>query len=148
MNVKIKKEMLGSIGILLLAPLFLCFHIGCSENASSKNVTQPAFSPDPGFYNTVVSVSLSSETVDAKIFYTISRGTISTPPLDPTDPSTGDIQYSTVIQLSTNKSVTKIKAIAIKPGMQDSAVSEATYTIDFSTATAVWGNAIWGIHKW
>lgn len=81
-------------------------------------VATPTFSPGAGEYNTQQSVTISTETPDATIYYTT----------DGSDPKTSGTKqtYSAAIAVSTT---TTIKAIAVKGGMDDSYVAEATYTI-------------------
>ena len=82
----------------------------------------PTFSPAAGTYNSAQSVTISSETNDATIYYTT----------DGTDPSSSSTQYTTAISVS--ESMT-IKAIAVKDGNNDSEVATAAYTINTSVAT-------------
>ncbi|MFA6127554.1 MAG: chitobiase/beta-hexosaminidase C-terminal domain-containing protein [Bacteroidales bacterium] len=84
-------------------------------------VDAPDFSPAPGTYNTIQSVSLTSTTLGASIRYT----------LDGTTPSesTGTV-YSSPISID---ATTTIKAIAYKAGMTASSVVTGTYTIQLQT---------------
>ncbi len=78
----------------------------------------PTFDPESGTYNSDKSVEISCTTNGAEIYYTT----------DGTDPTKNNSKkYSVPIVVS--KTIT-IKAIAVKNGMDDSAVSTATYTIN------------------
>ena len=79
-------------------------------------VETPTFSPASGTYTGTQSVTLSSKTEGATIYYTTNG----------TAPTTSSTKYTGAITVS---STTTIKAIAVKDGMKDSAVSSATYTI-------------------
>ncbi len=79
-------------------------------------VTAPTFSPVGGTYTTAQNVTISSTTNGATIYYTTDGST----------PTTGSTRYTGPISVS---STTSIKAIAVKDGMQNSAVSQATFTI-------------------
>ncbi len=84
-------------------------------------VKAPSFTPGGGTFTSAQSVTISSETPDADIFYT----------LDGSDPTaTSGTPYSEPV--SVTKTLT-IKAIAVKPGMRDSDISSATYTIGSDT---------------
>ncbi|MFA5646062.1 MAG: chitobiase/beta-hexosaminidase C-terminal domain-containing protein [Candidatus Ratteibacteria bacterium] len=76
----------------------------------------PSFTPLPGTFDSAVEVSLSSETPNAIIYYT----------LDNTEPSESSFLYTSAIVIT---STTTIKAKAYKEGMDASPVSSATYTI-------------------
>ena len=78
-------------------------------------VEAPTFSPAAGTYTEAQSVTLSSETSGATIYYTT----------DGTEPTTESTQYTAAIAVSTT---TTIKAIAVK-GSDVSTVASATYAI-------------------
>ena len=82
-------------------------------------VAAPTFSPGGGTYTTAQSVTISSTTGGATIYYT----------LDGSTPTTSSNVYSATISVS---STTMIKAIAVKDGTSSS-VSSATYTISSTT---------------
>ncbi len=84
--------------------------------AVKPTVSTPVADPVSGAtFSTTQSVTLSCATEGATIYYTT----------DDSTPTISSIPYSTPISLS---ATTTIKAIAIKNGMQNSAVMEATYT--------------------
>ena len=85
-------------------------------NIPPQTVATPAFSPDAGTYTEAQSVTISCETTGATIYYTT----------DGSDPSASSTAYSGAITVG---ETTTIKAIAVKEGMTDSAVTSATYTI-------------------
>lgn len=81
-------------------------------------VKTPTFSVEEGFYTETKSVSISCETTEATIKYTI----------DGTTPSElNGLEYSEPISV---EQTTTIKAIAIREGYDDSEVATATYTIN------------------
>ncbi len=79
-------------------------------------VANPIFSLAGGEYEGAQTVKISCTTADATIYYTI-NGDV---------PSTSSNVYSDPITISEN---TTIKAYAVKNGLEDSEVVEATYTI-------------------
>jgi hypothetical protein len=80
----------------------------------------PTFSIAGGSYSTDQAVTLSA-TSGATIYFTT----------DSSDPSTASAVYSgSPIAVSGNGTTKTIKAIATKPGMTQSAIASATYTID------------------
>lgn len=90
---------------------------GPSGNAAQT----PTFTPEPGFYNSPISVSISSTTANNSIYYTT----------DGTTPTTSSTLYTAPITLS---QTTTVKAIATAPGYANSMVTSATYT--FPTVVA------------
>lgn len=80
------------------------------------------FTPAPGTYATTVTVSMSTPTAGATIYYTTDGST----------PDATDTAYSTPVVLS---ATTTLKAIAIKAGNDDSVVTTGTYTIAASGCT-------------
>jgi N-acetylneuraminic acid mutarotase len=85
----------------------------------------PTFSPAPGTYSTAQTVTISDATPGATIYYTTNG----------TAPTTGSTVYSSAITVGTSET---IEAIAVAPGMSQSAVATAAYTItpDFSIAAS------------
>ena len=82
-----------------------------------EQVATPTFTPKAGEYNAVQNVTIACTTNGATIHYTTNGDT-------PTAEST---EYTAAIPVSTT---TTIKAIAVKDGMNNSAVATATYTIN------------------
>jgi hypothetical protein len=85
----------------------------------------PTILPAAGLYSSARSVTLSTTTAGATIYYTLNG-------VDPT-PTTGT-RYNTAITVSSN---TTVKAITSATGYADSAVASATYTFDLLTADLV-----------
>ena len=82
----------------------------------NSQVAIPAFSPAAGTYNSAQTVTLSTTTSAATIYYTT----------DGSEPTTSSTEYEEPITV--NKTTT-IKAIAVKEGMVNSEVATAVYTI-------------------
>lgn len=85
-------------------------------------VAIPSFSPAAGAYGPTQSVSLSSLTAGAKIYYTTNGST----------PTTGSTLYSGPISVASSET---IKAIAVTTGTHNSAVASAAYVINGAVAT-------------
>lgn len=85
-------------------------------------VALPSFSPAAGAYGPSQSVSISSPTAGAKIYYTTNGST----------PTTGSTLYSGPITVSSSET---IKAIAVTSGTHNSAVASAAYVINGAVAT-------------
>ncbi len=85
------------------------------ENSGTTTVATPTFSPAGGTYYEPQTVSINCNTEGATIYYTT----------DGTEPTTESSVYSSPISVSTT---TTIKAMAVKEGLDNSAVSVATYT--------------------
>ena len=77
----------------------------------------PTFSPVAGTYMSEQNVTISCETANAAIYYT----------LDGSDPTENSTLYSAPITVS---ETTTIKAIAVVSGYDNSTIAEATYTIN------------------
>ncbi len=83
---------------------------------TGEAVEKPAFTPASGTYSTPQNVTISCETDGARIYYTT----------DGSKPTAGSTEYTGAISV---KKTATIKAIAIKNGLIDSNIAEATYTI-------------------
>jgi hypothetical protein len=81
-----------------------------------QTVAAPTFSPAGGTFTDAQSVEISTTTDGATIYYTT----------DGSNPTTSSNVYSSAISV---EETTTIKAIAVKDGMNNSSVAEATYTI-------------------
>lgn len=79
-------------------------------------VSTPTFTPAAGTYYEAQNVAINCSTEGATIYYT----------LDGTEPTTESSVYSAPIEIS---ETTTIKAMAIKADYENSAIAEATYTI-------------------
>ena len=86
-----------------------------SENSGTTTVATPTFSPAGGTYYEPQTVSIDCNTEGATIYYTT----------DGTEPTAESSVYSSPISVSTT---TTIKAMAVKEGLDNSAVAVATYT--------------------
>ena len=95
---------------------------GIENGSGGTAVAAPAFSVAGGEIAAGTTITLSTETVGADIYYT----------LDGTTPSSSSKKYTTGITVT--KPVT-ITAIAIDDSEEESAVSSATYTIRVETPT-------------
>jgi hypothetical protein len=91
--------------------------------SDGNTVTVPRFSPLPCASIGSQSVTVTSETADASIFYTT----------DGTEPTSASTPYTGAINLTTT---TTVKAIATKAGMTDSPVMSGTYNVEAITDVA------------
>ena len=85
-------------------------------NITPETVATPVFNPAAGTYTEAQTVTISCATEGATIHYTTDGST----------PTASSTPYSNAISVSETAT---IKAIAVKAGMADSAVTSATYTI-------------------
>lgn len=90
-------------------------------------VSLPKFTPEGGDYTSAQNVSITCETADATIYYT----------LDGTTPTDESSVYSQPIQVTSN---TTIKAFAKKEGMTNSGVASATYNIIEAVTVSFYSN--------
>lgn len=111
---------LGAVSLLNKSvPAHGCMIFRISSNANK--VLSPVFSPKGGCSNTSCTVSLTTGTSGATIYYTT----------DGSIPTSSSIQYTGPLQIS---STTEIKAIAVKSDMADSYVSKEKYFINEAPA--------------
>ena len=87
-----------------------------AESIITLKTATPTFTPVGGTYTSEQNVTITSETEDAKIYYTI----------DGTEPTTSSSTYSGSINVS---ETTTIKALAVYGEMENSDVASATFTI-------------------
>lgn len=83
----------------------------------------PTFSPAAGTYTWAQSVTISTTTEGATIYYTTNGD----------NPTTGSTEYTAAIPVN---ATTTIKAIAAKEGLANSTVAEATYTMNIPAINA------------
>ena len=108
---------------LILSILIIGFAASSDIVLAASKVATPTFNPVAGTYYNALSVSISSTTTGAKIYYTLNDGT----------PSSSSTLYTgTPIMVS---ATTTIKAIAYKSGYTTSSVASATYTLVVATPT-------------
>ena len=80
-----------------------------------ETVATPTITAESSTFETTLDVTLACETADASIYYT----------LDGTVPTAESTPYNAPITLA---ATTTVKAIAVKAGMNNSAIAEATFT--------------------
>ena len=105
-------------GVAVVAVLALGM-FSCSNGIDypvKETVATPAFSVASGAVNSGTSVTITCSTVGAKIYYTT----------DGTEPTASSTEYTAAISVTPPMT---LKAIAVKEGMNDSAVASASYTI-------------------
>ncbi len=95
-----------------------------ATQAVSQVTSAPVFSPPAGSYSTTQSVTLSSATTGAVIYYTTNG----------TAPTTASPVYNGAIAVGTG--TTTIEAFAVASGSSPSAVATATYVVGSTTVTA------------
>ena len=92
------------------------------ETAVMETVETPEFSVASGAVNSGTEVTITCATEGAKIYYTT----------DGSDPTASSTEYTAAISVT---AAVTLKAIAVKSGMNDSAVASASYTIKGTVAT-------------
>lgn len=96
------------------------YTFGGGSGGGTETVATPTFYPAGGTYSSAQSVSISCSTSGATLRYTTDGST----------PTANSPQYTVPFTVSSN---TTVKVIAIKSGMNNSAVASATYVINGST---------------
>lgn len=99
-----------------------------ADNQLVNLVRKPVFSPEADTYTSVQSVTITTETEDAAIYYTT----------DGSEPTVESSLYAEPIVVNANKT---IKAIAVKNGLS-SAVATAEYEIDLTPSIIFDGNNV------
>ena len=99
--------------------IFSLLILGCSNIVTTTKVATPTFSPAAGTYTTDQTVTISTATSGATIYYTTNGDT----------PTTSSSVYSSPISIAGNGTSKTIKAIAAKTGMTTSDVASGSYTI-------------------
>ena len=95
---------------------------------TTSTAATPTFSPAAGAVVDGTTVTISTTTAGATVYYTT----------DGTDPGTSSTPYTTPIPIT---AAVTIKAIATAPGLANSAVASATYSILTSAATPTFNPA-------
>ena len=99
-----------------------------------ESVGTPVFTPTPGDYTTDQSVSISTPTAGATIYYTVVDGIDSAP--IPVPGQAGTIEYTGPISVAGSGTARSFAAIAVREEMSNSAVVTALYTIGYDGTAA------------
>ena len=99
----------------IFAPVAIAVKCYTGFGTTKRTCATPVASPAAGTFDTSTSVTLTTATSGADIYYTVDGST----------PTSSSTKYSQAIALS---ATTTIKAIAIKDGYYDSTVFSGTYT--------------------
>src|SRR5574344_1746488 len=120
------KSILKKVAGVALAAVLALGMIGCSNGSTDdpvmppvsgkQTVATPAFSVASGAVDSGTRVTITCSTEGAKIYYTT----------DGSDPTASSTAYTAAI--SVTRPMT-LKVIAVKDGMNNSAVASASYTI-------------------
>ena len=125
------KSILKKVTGIAVAAVLASGMISCSNGSDDpvmppvsgkQTVATPAFSVASGAVNSGTEVTISCATEEAKIYYTT----------DGSEPTASGAEYTAAISIT--EAVT-LKAIAVKSGMNDSAVASVSYTIKGTVAT-------------
>ena len=124
------KSILKKVAGVALAAVLALGMFSCSngiaypvmETAVMETVETPEFSLASGAVNSGTEVTITCATEGAKIYYTT----------DGSEPTTSSTEYTAAISVTT---AVTLKAIAVKSGMNDSAVASVSYTIKGTVAT-------------
>ena len=100
----------------------VCGYEDTVTDEGSKIVATPIFSIESGAVDSGTSVTITCGTEGAKIYYTT----------DGTEPAASSTEYTAAISVT---AAVTLKAIAVKDGMNNSAVASASYTIKGTVAT-------------
>lgn len=145
-----KKFLITSFLSSCFTPVFLAGMLIFSQSAAAGQVATPVFSVASGKYHAPQSITISSATPDTKIYYTtdntqpdISSNLFTDAPILVSHHSSGDslnlIFDNDPDPADTNRTLThysmRLKAIAIKDGMENSNIASADYVIDLVDAT-------------
>lgn len=129
----------GRLPILLGILLFVLLSIppwGCGDQSSKPDPQEqcipPYFDPQPGDFDTGITVTIRTETPDCDIYYT----------LDGSEPDEGTSVYSAPLAIATT---TVLKSRTMKEGFLPSEITSGTYRINPCTATILSPN---GGEKW
>ncbi|HEY3704491.1 MAG TPA: chitobiase/beta-hexosaminidase C-terminal domain-containing protein [Terracidiphilus sp.] len=110
-----------TIKAIAVAPAFGSSAVASATFTINQNAAAPVISPAAGTYTTVQTVSMTSSTTGAVLYYT----------LDGTTPTTASTRYAAPFSVAKTETV---KAIATATGYLASAVTTAAYTINLPTA--------------
>ena len=107
----------------------VCGYEDTVTDEGSKIVATPIFSIESGAVDSGTSVTITCGTEGAKIYYTT----------DGTEPAASSTEYTAAISVT---AAVTLKAIAVKDGMNNSAVASASYTIKPDYSDCVVGDFI------
>jgi uncharacterized delta-60 repeat protein len=115
---------------LIMVLMIVLVFVGCPNPATLTSsptptpgqVATPTFSLSGGTYGSNQSVTISSSTVGATVYYTTNG----------TAPTASSAAYGGAISMTGDGTSMTIKAIATKSGMTDSTVAQSSYTIHYS----------------
>ncbi|MBN1111316.1 MAG: endonuclease, partial [Bacteroidales bacterium] len=93
---------------------------------ATNNVATPVFSQQSCTFSSPINITITTATADAKIYYTI----------DGAQPTINSTLYSAPIEIS---ATTTLKAIAVKDGMDNSAIQSANYTFNTNSGNTSGG---------
>ena len=113
------KSILKKVAGVAVAAVLTLGMFSCSNGIDypvKQAVATPIFSIESGAVNSGTSVTISCATDGAKIYYTT----------DSSDPTASSTEYTAAISVT---AAVTLKAIAVKDGMNDSAVASVSYTI-------------------
>lgn len=113
------KSILKKVAGVVLVAGFVFGMFGCANGTTDsiiKTVETPEFSVESSAVINGTEVTISCSTEGAKIYYTT----------DGSEPTASSKEYTTAITVTT---AVTIKAIAVKEGMNDSAVASASYNV-------------------
>ncbi|MDY5886664.1 MAG: chitobiase/beta-hexosaminidase C-terminal domain-containing protein, partial [Treponema sp.] len=117
----ILKKVAGvAVAAVLALGMFSCSNV--IDYPVKQTVATPAFSVESGAVNSGTSVTITCSTVGAKIYYT----------KDGNEPTASSTEYKAAISVTPPMT---LKAIAVKDGMNNSAVASVSYTIKETVAT-------------
>ncbi len=120
-----------------LALVGLALSIGaCGGGDSGERAAAPVFTPAAGNFTDSVEVSFSTTTAGADIYYELTSNGA-----EPADPTTASRQYLGPFTLARTaapgaSNQYRIKAVSVMPGMADSSIASARYTITTPAGSA------------
>ena len=126
------KSILKKVAGVALAAVLALGMFSCSNGIVypvMETVASPEFSVESGAVNSGTEVTITCSTEGAKIYYTT----------DGNEPTASSTEYTAAIRIT--EAVT-LKAIAVKDGMNDSAVASASYTIKPGYSKCVVGDFV------
>lgn len=94
--------------------------------------TAPVFNPQEGVFGVNQSVTITAATPGSTIYYTSTVTTDGSEPADPPLPTTGSTQYTGAISVNNDKTVMKIRAIAVSSGYNYSADTQGRFQINIT----------------